>query len=141
VSIAVPPGWAGQLRDGGWDPRTVGLGDAHAPGLLVAPDVARWTDENSPMPGVFVAIGPEILGGGADPPRLPVHPSCRQDATRIVAHGGRPAQVRRWTSCPGGVSYSEVVFVARPGLGVYTQIKQVGARDRTDDVLAGLRIA
>ncbi len=43
VSVEVPGGWGRQLRDSGWNPRTVGLPEDE-PGLAVADDLARWAE-------------------------------------------------------------------------------------------------
>jgi hypothetical protein len=65
-------------------------------------------------------------------PALPDHQGCvRQPERRF-----RDALVFRWTNCAGGdVSFSEVLLP-----GVYVQIKQTGAVDRTDRLLSRLRI-
>ncbi|MEV0567273.1 serine/threonine-protein kinase [Dactylosporangium sp. NPDC050588] len=137
LSIAVPPAWAGQLRDAGWDPAMLGLRSDRAPGLVVTTDVVAWADPARALPGVFA--GAFTTGGPA--PTLPGHAApCVRQPDRTVAVAGTQAQVRRWTSCAGPVSYSEVLLSAR-GYGVYVQVRQVGAADRTDEVLAGLRLS
>ncbi|MEV6923874.1 serine/threonine-protein kinase [Dactylosporangium sp. NPDC051485] len=138
VSVAVPPRWAVQLRHAGWNPALLGLPAGHAPGLVVAPDLARWTDPASGMPGVFVGVSRALLPGNAEP-ALPGHATCVRQPDRTVDVAGFPALVRRWTSCGAAVSYSEVVFAVPPRFGVYVQIKQVGTADVTDELLAGLR--
>ncbi|MGI5179567.1 serine/threonine-protein kinase [Dactylosporangium sp. CA-152071] len=137
LSIAVPPAWAGQLRDAGWDPAVLGLRGGRAPGLVVTTDVVAWADPASAPPGVFA--GAFTTGGPA--PTLPEHAApCVRQPDRTVAVAGAQAQVRRWTSCAGPVSYSEVLLSAR-GYGVYVQVRQVGTADRTDEILAGLRLS
>ncbi|MEV4134071.1 serine/threonine-protein kinase [Dactylosporangium sp. NPDC049742] len=137
LSIAVPPAWAGQLRDAGWDPAVLGLPGGHAPGLVVTTDVVAWADPASALPGVFA--GAFTTGGPA--PTLPEHAApCVEQPARTVAVAGGQARVRRWTSCSGRVSYSEVLLSV-PGFGVYVQVKQVGAADRTGEILAGLRLS
>ncbi|HTJ39476.1 MAG TPA: serine/threonine-protein kinase [Dactylosporangium sp.] len=139
ISVAVPPRWAGQLRDAGWDPAALGLPAGHEPGLVVAPDLARWTDPAGAVPGVFAGASRALLPGNPDP-ALPGHATCVRQPDRTVDAAGTPALVRRWTSCGAAVSYSEVVFAVPQRFGVYIQIKQVGAADVTDDVLAGVRL-
>ncbi|MEV0131575.1 serine/threonine-protein kinase [Dactylosporangium sp. NPDC050688] len=137
LSIAVPPAWAGQLRDAGWDPAALRLPAGHAPGLVVTKDVVAWADPASVLPGVFAGA----FTTGGPQPVLPEHPApCVRRPDRTLAVAGGQALIRRWTACAGSVSYSEVLFVAR-GFGVYVQVKQVGAVDRTDEVLAGLRLS
>ncbi|GIF72266.1 serine/threonine protein kinase [Asanoa siamensis] len=141
VSVAVPPGWAGQLKDDGWDPAVLRLPGGRAPGLVVAPDLAVWPDPASAEPGVFVGTSRSLSAGGPAP-ALPSHPSCVPAPDRVVDVAGNPALVRRWTSCGAAVSFSEIVFAVRQrGFGVYVQVKQVGEADLTDEILAGLRLA
>ncbi|MEV4821045.1 serine/threonine-protein kinase [Micromonospora sp. NPDC049274] len=141
LSIAVPPSWAGELKDAGWDPVALRLPAGHAPGLVVAPDLTAWPDPASGIPGVFVGVSKALLAGGTAP-ALPSHISCVQQPDRTVNVGGNPARVRRWTSCGASVSFSEVVLsVPQRSYGVYLQIKQVGDADLTDELLAGLRMS
>ncbi|WP_327002964.1 hypothetical protein OHA72_49070 [Dactylosporangium sp. NBC_01737] len=94
------------------------------------------------LPGVFVGASDALTAGGPEP-ALPDHPApCVRQPDRGTTAAGVPAQVRRWTSCAGPVSFSEVVLaVPQRGYGVYVQIKQVDATDRTDEILAGLRLS
>ncbi|MEV4620127.1 serine/threonine-protein kinase [Asanoa sp. NPDC049573] len=139
LSVAVPPAWAGQLKDDGWNPSVLRLPAGHAPGLVAAPDLGVWPDPASAMPGVFVGASNALLAGN---PALPSHPSCVAAPDRTVEVAGSPARVTRWTSCGAAVSFSEVVFaVPHRGFGVYVQIKQVGESDLTDEILAGLRLS
>ncbi|WP_433206087.1 protein kinase domain-containing protein [Dactylosporangium sp. CS-047395] len=142
VSIAVPAAWALQLRDAGWNPAVLRLPAGHAPGLVVAPDVRTWSEPASRLPGVFVGASDALVAGGPAP-ALPEHPApCVREPDRTARAAGLPAEVRRWTACPGPVSYSEVLVpVPQRGYGVYVQIRQVDGADRTDDILAGLRLA
>lgn len=139
VSIAVPSSWAGQVKDAGWNPSTLRLPADHAPGLVVAPDLAAWPNPETAMPGVFVGASDALRSGGPAP-ALPSHAACVRQPDRSVNVGGNPAQVLRWTSCGAEVSFSEVLLaVPQRGFGIYVQIKQVGDADLTDEILAGLR--
>ncbi|GIF47679.1 serine/threonine protein kinase [Asanoa ferruginea] len=141
LSVAVPPGWAGELKDDGWNPSVLRLPAGHAPGLVAAPDLAVWPDPASAMPGVFVGASRALLAGSPTP-ALPSHPSCVEEPQRTVYVDGNLARVRRWTSCGSSVSFSEVVFaVPGRGFGVYVQVKQVGDADVTDEILASLRVS
>ncbi|GAA2389143.1 serine/threonine-protein kinase [Dactylosporangium salmoneum] len=139
LSVAVPPSWAGQLKDAGWDPSTLRLPAGRASGLVVAPDLAVWQDPESGIPGVFLGASKALLAGGTAP-AFPNHTSCVRQPDRTVNVRGYQAQVQRWTSCEAAVSYSEVVIaVPQRGFGIYVQIKQVGDADLTDEILASLR--
>ncbi|MET7671277.1 serine/threonine-protein kinase [Micromonospora luteifusca] len=141
LSVAVPRSWAGEVKDAGWNPLVLRLPAGHAPGLVVAPDLALWPDPASRIPGVFVGASKALLAGGPAP-ALPSHTSCVQQPDRTVDVGGNTARVRRWTSCGASVSFSEVVLsVPQRSHGVYLQIKQVGDADLTDEILAGLRMS
>lgn len=140
LSVSVPAAWAGQLRDGGWDPATLGLPAGHAPGLVVSTDLSAWSDPHRAVPGVFVGAS-RLLAGGATP-TPPGHPGCFKVPDRTVRVDGVAAQVHRWIHCDGtATAFDEVVFVpAQRSFGVYVQIRQVDSQDRTDAVLSGLRI-
>lgn len=135
VSVAVPDDWARQERGAGWNSAAVGLADVHEPGLLVGSDLPRWSDTASRAPGVFAGVSAAI--GGAT---LPAHAGCTRQPDRRVTAAGLGGTVRRWVECAGTpVTYSEAVLSSARGDGVYVQIRQVDAIDRTDEILAGLR--
>ncbi|WP_432834865.1 serine/threonine-protein kinase [Dactylosporangium sp. CA-092794] len=140
LSVAVPPGWAGQLRDAGWDPAVLRLPAGRAPGLVVAPDLATWSDPAGGTPGLFVGASRDLVAGGPAP-ALPDHDACARQPDRTLLVNGAPTAVRRW-ACGASASFSEVVFAVAPrGFGVYVQIKQVGGADLTKELLAGLRLS
>jgi hypothetical protein len=132
VSVAVPAAWAKEFRDAGWEPAVLRLPAGRQPAVLVGPDLSTWDDPASRVPGMFAGLLPATETA----PALPDHQGCVQQPERRVRAAGFEARVFRWTRCAGGdVSYSEVVLP-----GVYVQIKQVGATDRTDRLLTRLRI-
>jgi hypothetical protein len=143
LSISVPVGWAGQLRNSGWNPSAIRLPAGHAPGLLVAPDVGRWSDPASRTPGVFVGLSRSVTGAALAPvPALPAHDGCVRQPDRTLSVAGLTGTVLRWTDCGGApISFTEAVLVrTAPGSGVYVQIRQVGGADRTDEILRSLRV-
>jgi hypothetical protein len=139
VSLAVPDGWAGQLRDRGWDPAVIGLAEERGPGLLIGRDLGEWSDVESPTPGVFVGVSRTLR---AAEPTLPDHSGCTDAADRTVTVGTLGGIVAHWTRCGGTeTSFSEVTLVAADGsFGVYVQVKQTDGVDRTDEVLGTLRV-
>ncbi|SCL50130.1 hypothetical protein GA0070604_2057 [Micromonospora eburnea] len=141
LSIAVPDGWAKQLKDTGWNPATVRLAPGQAPGLLVGPDLSAWPDPGSGVPGVFAGAS-RSLGAGQAAPALPAHNGCTPHPARPVAVGGLTGWVRGWAGCHGtSISFSEVLLApAHNGYGVYIQIKQVDQIERTDQILDSLRV-
>ncbi|MEQ4305899.1 serine/threonine-protein kinase [Plantactinospora sp. B6F1] len=141
LSIAVPAGWAGQLKDAGWNPATIRLAAGRAPGLLVGPDLTSWPDPASGVPGVFAGAS-RTLGTGQAAAALPAHDGCTPHPARPVAVAGLTGWVRKWAGCDGtSISFNEVLLTATDnGYGVYIQIKQVDQVDRTDQVLDSLRV-
>jgi hypothetical protein len=133
LSLAVPAGWAGQLRDSGWNVAAVGLPAGTEPGLQVAADLASETS-----PGVFAGMSRWLVPNSRV--TAPPHPGCTRMPDRAVAAAGLTGQVQHWTGCGGGaVSYSEVVLTRAGDQGVFLQIRQNSADpDRTDDVLRTL---
>jgi len=139
LSLAVPAGWAAQMRDGGWEPVTVGLAESHRPGLLIGAELDAWADPLSPAPGVFAGLSATMAGGAT--PRPPAHNRCRRLPDRTVSVAGADGRVQRWTQCDGtAISFSEVMLDGGAGFGVYVQVKQSGRDDRTDEVLRTLRL-
>ncbi|WP_433261184.1 serine/threonine-protein kinase [Micromonospora vinacea] len=140
VSVAVPGGWARQLRDGGWDPTVIGLAEGRGPGLLVGADLTVWSDVDSATPGVFVGVSRALRG--AAQPALPDHSGCTPAAARAVTVATFSGTVRHWARCGGAqTSFSEVTLVAAAGtFGVYVQVKQTDGLDRTDEILGTLRV-
>ncbi|XVV12636.1 protein kinase domain-containing protein [Actinoplanes sp. CA-131856] len=133
LSVAVPGDWARQLRDAGWNVAALGLPAGTEPGLQVGADLASATSS-----GLFAGVSRWLAPGSKA--TVPAHPGCTRGADRDVTADGLTGRVQRWTACPDGVSYSEVLLT-RPGdRGVYLQIRQTGGTDRTDDVLETLRI-
>jgi hypothetical protein len=130
LSVAVPPGWAGQLKDAGWDPASIGLAAGPQPGLSVAPDLTAWSAEDAEEPGVFVGLTRDEVGTAA----LPAHPRCVRQPDRSVVVTGGTGRVARYTGCAGApISFSEVA-IGR----IYVQVKQVGDEDLTDAILREL---
>jgi eukaryotic-like serine/threonine-protein kinase len=89
---------------------------------------------------VFAGATDALTAGGPEP-ALPEHAApCVRRPDRFATAAGVRVPVHRWTSCPNGTSYSEVVL-RQPGFGVYVQIRQVDGPDKTDEILAGLRLS
>ncbi|GIF09528.1 serine/threonine protein kinase [Actinoplanes siamensis] len=136
VSIAVPRSWAVQLRDRGWDAAAIGLPAGTSPGLQVGADLAGPAG-TSPM----VLVGTSRWIREPSTATLPVHAGCARQPDRRVSFGGLTGRVRRWTGCGGtDPSFSEVLLAGGGDLGVYLQIRQDERVDRTDRVLATLRL-
>jgi eukaryotic-like serine/threonine-protein kinase len=136
LSVAVPASWARQLTDGGWDPAAVGLPAGQAPGLVVSSDVSAWAVPGRTSPGVFAGIGDNMPAAVA-----PAHTDCTRAPDRRIVVDGLSGRVQRWTACSGtSTSYSEILLTEASGRGVYLQVRQAEAVDRTDQVVRGVRI-
>ncbi|MFE5136379.1 serine/threonine-protein kinase [Streptomyces fagopyri] len=142
LTVEVPRGWARQLRDSGWNPRTVGLPDAHEPGLAVADDLAAWQDLRSGVDGVFVGLS-ERGDVRAEVASL-AHTGCHYDGSRSYAGAHWHGPVRTWSDCPGAHgSLTEAGLTPAGGAAqpqLYVQIRQKGDSDATDRVLGSVRV-
>ncbi|MGV9354520.1 alpha-amylase family glycosyl hydrolase, partial [Streptomyces misionensis] len=141
VSVRVPAGWDRQLRDSGWDPRALGLGAGHEPGLVVADDLAHWPELDAPVDGVFVGVSEH--GDVTARVKALTHPGCHYSSSRAFTGAGWHGLVRAWSGCPDGGSITESALVPAAGAGapqVYVQLRQRGDGDATDGVLRSLRV-
>ena len=138
LSVAVPEAWAKQVRGSGWNPRSIRLPAGSAPGLVVGPDLAAWSDPASAVPGVFVGASRALRRGT---PVLPDHSTCVREPDRTYGLGSRTATVQRWTRCAGtSISFTEALVTPSTGdYGVYVQIRQIDGTDHTEEILRGLR--
>ncbi|MFF5402860.1 serine/threonine-protein kinase [Streptomyces misionensis] len=141
VSVRVPADWDRQLRDSGWDPRALGLGAGHEPGLVVADDLAHWPELDAPVDGVFVGVSEH--GDVTARVKALTHPGCHYSSSRAFTGAGWHGLVRAWSGCPDGGSITESALVPAAGAGdpqVYVQLRQRGDGDATDGVLRSLRV-
>ncbi|MGW4566139.1 serine/threonine-protein kinase [Streptomyces sp. NPDC004561] len=140
VTVRVPAGWGHELRDSGWDPRALGLGAGHEPGLVVADDLSRWTDLKAPVDGVFVGVSAH--GDITAKVKALAHTGCHYSSSRDFSDADWHGLVRAWSDCPDGGSITESALTPAHGAGhpqVYVQIRQRGDGDATDGVLRSLR--
>ena len=140
IRLRVPHDWARQVRRSDWD-----LGPYGAPGrsgvaLAASPDVARWTDPTTDVPGVFAGradgVSPEALLARS------VAASCPADPSRPLTESGLSGTLTR-RHCPGApVAYVEAVLQP-PGrdLTVYVQVKEPASADTADAVVHSLVVS
>ncbi|MFJ9561045.1 serine/threonine-protein kinase [Streptomyces fuscichromogenes] len=140
----VPSGWAGELRDSGWNPQALGLASGHQPGLEVADDVSEWQDLTAAVNGVFIGVSEH--GDVTAKVNALNHSDCHYDGGRAFTGTDWKGRVRSWSDCSGaGGSIQEAALVPAGGDGqpqVYVQVRQKGAVDRatTDGILRSLRV-
>lgn len=141
ISVSVPDGWGRQLRDSGWNPRTVGLKDTHEPGLAVADDLAKWQDLRSGVDGVFVGLSEH--GDVRAEVGTIAHTGCHYEGSRTYTGAHWHGLIRTWSACPGSHgSLTEAGLVPAGGARqpqVYVQIRQDSGTDATDRVLGSVR--
>jgi hypothetical protein len=141
ITVEVPSQWGRQLRASGWAPKSLGLPDAHAPGLAVADDLATWQNLRSEANGVFVGLSEH--GDLTGEVRALTHTGCHYQGARTYAGEAWRGQVRSWSGCPGsGGSVTEAGLAPADGgkqPQVYVQIRQDGG-DATDRILDSLTI-
>jgi hypothetical protein len=145
VSIAVPPAWRrrAQVHDAGWNPATIGLAPAHAPGLAASPDLRHWRDPSDDDPGIFVGLTRKLHRGRDSAATVTGHDRCVRAAHPTPASAGQlRGHALRWSDCAGGTSSftKAVLYPPGGGYGVYVQIKQVGGHDESRAILASLRV-
>ncbi|MFF4928807.1 serine/threonine-protein kinase [Streptomyces griseofuscus] len=141
VSVRVPASWDRELRDSGWDPRVLGLGPGHEPGLVVADDLARWPELTAPVDGVFVGVSAH--GDVTARVKALAHSACHYSSSRDFRGADWHGLVRAWSGCPDGGSITESALVPAGGATepqVYVQLRQRGDGDATDGVLRSLRV-
>ncbi|WP_369221000.1 serine/threonine-protein kinase [Streptomyces sp. R39] len=144
VTAEVPSGWAGELRDSGWNPQALGLAAGHEPGLEVADDVSEWQDLSATVNGVF--IGVSAHGNVTAKVNALSHSGCHYDGSRAFTSSDWKGQVRSWSGCSGaGGSIQEAALGPAGGDSrpqVYVQVRQKGAVDKstTDGILRSLRV-
>ncbi|MFF9086268.1 serine/threonine-protein kinase [Streptomyces sp. NPDC014991] len=142
VTLRVPAGWGWELRGSGWDPHALGLAAGHEPGLVVADDLARWSDLKDAVDGVFVGVSAhgDVTAGV----RALAHSGCRYAGARAFTGSAWHGVVRAWTGCPDGGSVTESALAPAGGSAqpqVYVQVRQRGTGDATDGILRSLRVA
>ncbi|MFH8336766.1 serine/threonine-protein kinase [Streptomyces sp. AM6-12] len=141
VSVQVPAAWDRELRDGGWNPRALGLGAGDEPGLVVADDLARWPDPAAPVDGVFVGLSAH--GDVTARVKALTHTGCHYAGGHAFRSADWQGLVRAWSGCPDGGSITESALVPAGGATepqVYAQLRQRGDGDATDGVLRSLRV-
>ncbi|MBW8793679.1 MAG: serine/threonine protein kinase [Streptomyces sp.] len=144
VVARVPSGWAGELRNSGWNPQALGLASGHEPGLEVADDVSEWQDLTTAVNGVFIGVSEH--GDVTAKVNALSHTGCHYDGSRAFTGTGWKGRVRSWSGCSGaGGSVQEVALSPADGDSrpqVYVQVRQKGAVDEsaTDGILRSLRV-
>ena len=140
LQISVPRGWAGQLQRSPWDLTPYGVTGGDGIALAVAPDLARWRDPASDVPGVFVGradgLQPADLleaGPAADCPASPA---------RAVTGSGLTGTVVRRVCAGSAMAWVEAVLQPPDQtFAVYVQVKEPATTDAADRVLSGLSVS
>ncbi|MFJ9817580.1 serine/threonine-protein kinase [Streptomyces sp. NPDC101151] len=141
VAVEVPATFARQLRDSGWDPHTLGLTAGHQPGLVVADDLAHWSDLKTAVDGVFVGVSEH--GDVADRVNGLAHSDCHYTGSRSFSSAQWHGLIRTWNACPDGGSVTESALGPADGSGqpqVYVQVRQEGDAEATEAILRSLRV-
>ncbi|MFE2102045.1 serine/threonine protein kinase, partial [Streptomyces sp. NPDC059468] len=141
VAVQVPAGWARQVRGSGWDPHALGLPAGHEPGLVVADDVAHWSDLKAAVDGVFLGVSEH--GDVTARVKTLAHSGCRETGSRTFTGARWRGLIRTWDTCPDGGSVTESAL--RPADGstgpqVYVQVRRQGDSDATEAIIRSLRV-
>ncbi|MFD5791926.1 serine/threonine protein kinase, partial [Streptomyces diastatochromogenes] len=141
VTVQVPAGWARQVRDSGWDPRALGLPAGHEPGLVVADDLAHWSDLKSTVDGVFLGVSEH--GDVTARVNALAHSGCHDSGSRTFTSARWKGLIRTWNACPDGGTVTESALGPADGSArpqVYVQVRQQSGSDATDAILRSLRV-
>lgn len=144
VSAEVPVSWGGQVRDSGWNPRTLGLRDGTEPGLAVANRLTHWQDLRSGgVDGAFVGLSEH--GDVTAEVRALAHTGCHYAGSRPYSGARWHGLIRTWDDCQGDAgSLTEAALTPAGGAAqpqVYLQIRQRGDdRDAVDGVIGSVRV-
>jgi hypothetical protein len=137
VAVRVPPGWATQVRRSDWDLSAYGVTGRSGTALAVAPDLARWQDPTSDVPGVFAG-----RADGVRPRDLlarSVAASCPAGPSRPLIGSGLTGTVTRRVCAGSSMAYEEAVLQPPDAaFSVYVQVKEPVAADTADAVIRGL---
>ncbi|MEV6015573.1 serine/threonine-protein kinase [Streptomyces sp. NPDC051997] len=143
ISVQVPASWGGQLRDSGWNPRSLGLGGGTEPGLVVANRLADWPDLRAGVDGAFVGLGEH--GDVTGEVRAITHPGCHYAGSRSYSGARWHGLIRTWDACPGTDGRLTEAALTAAGAGgepqVYVQVRQEsGGDDTADGVIGSVRL-
>ncbi|MGW2783039.1 serine/threonine-protein kinase [Streptomyces populi] len=143
ISVEVPAAWGGQLRDSGWNPRSLGLQDGTEPGLVVTDSLASWPDLRAGVDGAFVGLSEH--GDVTGEVRAITHPGCRYAGSRAYSGARWHGLIRTWDGCAGTDGRLTEAALTAAGSGgrpqVYVQIRQESGDDGTaDGVIDSLRV-
>lgn len=142
ISAAVPASWARQLRDGGWNPKSLGLPAGQEPALAVAGDLSRWPDLRTQVNGVFIGLSGR--GDLTAAVAALAHSGCQDKSSRDYRGTAWQGRISTWKDCGGKGSVTEAALrSARSGdqAQVYVQLRQDGGGDQTDRILGSLRVS
>ncbi|MFF3884228.1 serine/threonine-protein kinase [Streptomyces sp. NPDC001914] len=143
IAVEVPAAWGGQVRDSGWNPRSLGLRDGTEPGLVVADRLTRWPDLRSGVDGAFVGLSEHGDVTGAV--RSITHPGCHYAGSHSYSGARWHGLIRTWDGCPGEDGRLTEAALTPTGSGarpqVYVQVRQEsGDDDAADGVIASVRL-
>ena len=140
IRLRVPHDWARQVRRSGWDLGPYGAAGRSGIALAASPDVTRWTDPTTDVPGVFAGradgVSPEALLARS------VAASCPADPSRPLTGSGLSGTLTRRQCAGSPMAYVEAVLQP-PGrdFTVYVQVKEPAAADTADAVVHSLAVA
>jgi hypothetical protein len=137
VALRLPPDWTRQVQRSGWDLGPYGVTGGSGVGLDAAPDLARWRDPASDVPGVFAG-----RADGVQPRDLTARSpaaGCPAAAPRTLTGSGLSGTLTRKV-CPGS-SMAYVEAVLQPpdlAFSVYVQVREPVSGDTADAVIRSL---
>ena len=137
VHLRVPAAWAGQERRSPWDLGPYGVTGRTGTAVAVAPDVARWLDPASDVPGVFAGradgVAPRDLLARS------VAAGCTAGPSQPLSGSGLSGTLTRRTCRGSSMAYVEAVLQPPDAaFSVYVQVKVPVSAGTADDVIRSL---
>jgi hypothetical protein len=139
VSLRLPPDWARQVQRSPWNLGPYGVTGRSGVALDAAPDLARWRDPASNVPGVFAG-----RADGVQPRDLTARSpaaGCPAAAPRTLTGSGLSGTLTRRVCRDSPMAYVEAVLQP-PDLAfsVYVQVKEPVSSDTADQVIRSLAV-
>jgi tRNA A-37 threonylcarbamoyl transferase component Bud32 len=139
IRLRVPADWAGQERRTSWDLGPYGVTGRSGVALVVTPDVTRWADPRSDVPGVFAGradgVGPRDLQARS------VAAACPASPPRPLAGSGLTGTLTTRTCSGSAMAYVEAVLQPPDdSFSVYVQVKEPASAGTADDIVRSLAV-
>ncbi|MCW2902456.1 MAG: serine/threonine protein kinase [Streptosporangiaceae bacterium] len=142
LTVTVPKEWPKQPR-ATWVPTEVALADAQQrPVLRATPDFTGFRTPARKTPGLFIGMTTDVRPGELPPRTASHHAQCVAGQPENYARGNLQGTITKYSRCASGTpSVTEIGLTdTGGGFGLWIRIKQVGAKDLTQQILNSLQV-